>query len=79
MTRSVLVPFGESTAISIPRNVLVAGMVWRALIQKVRPLTGETRALWQTNLDTAARFYAEQLRGMGVWAAGRDVGYSVKW
>ncbi len=79
MTRSVLVPFGETDAISIPRQVLVAGMVWRALQQKVRPLTGAARELWQGNLDTAARTYAEQLRGMGVWAAGRETGYSTRW
>ena len=79
MSRSVLVPFGESNAVSIPRNVLVAGMVWRALSTKIRFLTGEARNLWAANLDTAARLYAEQLRGMGVWAAGKDVGYSVKW
>lgn len=79
MTRSVLVPFGETDAVTIPRGVLVAGMVWRALQSKVRPLTGEARAVWALNLEVAARTYAEQLRGMGVWAAGRDVGYAERW
>jgi hypothetical protein len=79
MTRSVLVPFGESDAVTVPRNVLVAGMVWRALQQKARHLTGAAREVWERNLDTAARTYAEQLRGMGVWAAGREVGYATRW
>ena len=79
MTRSVLVPFGESVAISIPRNVGVAGMVWRALVTKERQLTGAARDIWRINREEAARTYAEQLRGMGVWAAGKDVGYSVVW
>lgn len=80
MSRSVCVPFGESSAAEIAREWLVAGVVWRALVAKTRPLTGEAGRRWQVNLDNAARWYAEQSEALGVGQVGlRELGYSDPW
>lgn len=80
MTQSVCVPFGESAAAEFPREWIVAGVVWRALVAKVRPLTGEAATRWGLNLAEAARWYAAQCEANGVSEVGlREVGYSEPW
>jgi len=77
MTRSVLTPFGQSSAVEPPFDLFVLGMVWRALQQKVRNLTGEARTRWEANLKDAARDYAECIAANGVKAvARREIGFS---
>ena len=77
MTRSVLTPFGQTDAVSVPRSWLVAGMVWRALVRKTRTLSGAARAQWQANTEEAARRYAEQCAAHGVTRVGkRELGFS---
>jgi hypothetical protein len=76
-TRSVLTPFGESTAISAPRDWVIAGMVWRALVLKERNLTGDARTYWTSNRKQAAQLYAERCSAYGVGqVAIREIGYS---
>lgn len=77
MTRSVLTPFGETTTKEPPLDIFVLGMVWRALREKVRNLTGEARTRWKQNLDDASRTYAETLVANGVkTVAKRELGFS---
>lgn len=80
MTRSVLTPFGQSTAVSVPRNLLVAGTIWRILRAKVRNLTGDAREVWSQNLSDAARWYATECASAGVRKVGAyTLGYNVPW
>ncbi|HYE58569.1 MAG TPA: hypothetical protein VD948_08690 [Rhodothermales bacterium] len=79
MSRSVLTPFGESAAISPPRDVVVAGVVWRILKEKAKNLTGEARDRWRENLKEAAQAYAEKLAPLGPKSVGISIGYSQTW
>ena len=77
MTRSVLTPFGESVSTDPPLDVFVLALVWRALREKVRNLTGEPRERWKQNLQDAAKTYAECLEANGVKAVSkRELGFS---
>ena len=77
MTRSVLTPFGQSDSISPPLDLFVMALVWRALREKVRNLTGEARDRWKQNLQDAAKSYAECIDANGVKAVSqREIGFS---
>jgi hypothetical protein len=79
MSRSVLTPFGSTQAVSPPRDVVVAGLVWRILRQKVRNLTGDAKAIWEDALKDAAQEYAQKIAPHGPRLVGVTLGYSVEW
>ncbi len=79
MSRSVLTPFGESVAVSVPRQWMVMGMVWRALVEKERNLTGDAKAIWRSNRLEASRRYAELCAANGVRRLGLSMSYAESW
>lgn len=79
MSRSILTPFGESVAVSPPRQAVVSGIVWRILRQKVRNLTGDARAIWEDALRDAAQEYAQAIAPHGPRLVGVTLGYASEW
>lgn len=80
MTRSVLVPFGETATANPPARLIAAGTIWRALREKFGNLTGDASVQWGRNLEMAARAYAQGLAEFGVKAVAADImSYSEDW
>lgn len=79
MSRSVLTPFGETAATNPPRNLLIMGMVWRALTFKLRNLTGDARQLWEVSRKEAAQRYAELCAANGAVQIGKALKYRDAW
>lgn len=79
MTRSVVTPFGETVALSPPRDLVAMGIVWRALLRKSRTVTGAAQALWDKNRKEASRRYGELCAANGVTKIGVELQYSVPW
>jgi hypothetical protein len=81
-TTSVLVPPPDVPAnqnARPPTRLFVMGTVWRCLQTKVNNLTGTARQIWQQNLESHARQYAEACKEWQVEEVGRELGYEEDW
>lgn len=79
MTRSVVTPFGETVVLNPPQDLVVMGIVWRALVRKSRTPTGSAQVLWDKNRKEAARRYAELCAANGVTKIGVELQYASPW
>jgi len=76
MTRSALIPFGETTEAAMNLDWLVSGMVWRALDQKLGSLSGQALELWTRRWEQASRRHAHNCKRLGVARVGLRLGYT---
>ena len=79
---SVLHPAGQEVggpAVVPPVRLFQMGVTWRALQAKLTPLTGQPRALWETNLERFARRYAEACEEWKQKDEQRVLGYREDW
>ena len=76
MTRSTLIPFGQTSEAAMNLDWLVSGMVWRALDQKLGSLSGQARDLWTRRWEQASRRHAHNCARLGVARVGLKLGYT---